>query len=135
MQDKHLKGGADWLLITVILAIVAIVLFAVPARAEMKQAKGLVCDTQEQIENWLTLFHNGTPGEEALEQVNAGTTACGVLHVVADIEEVKEGAFNGQPFVIYKLTLMAVMTPMGPIPVDPLVQYMAGPKRKHAQDA
>ena len=129
-MDKLIRKAADWTIVIVFVAIALIVFFVVPAKAEIQQARGVSCDTQEQMENWLMLFITGTPGDEALELVNAGTNACAVLHVIADMEEVKEGTINDQSFVIYKMTLMAVMTPAGPIPVEPLVQYMAAPKPK-----
>lgn len=125
MQDKHLKTGADWVLIVIIMALVALALFALPVKAEPKPGSGILCDTREQIESLAAHAETGFNPVEAIEAVNkdAGSAACGVIQFISsEIEVVHRMTVKGHDVVILKMTIAALITPMGPMPAN-LVQY------------
>lgn len=129
MQDKHLKNGADWALIVIIMAAVAILLFALPVKAEPRPGVGILCDTREQVESLAAHAETGFKPDEAIDAVNksAGSHACGfVQFITSEIEVVHRLTVKGHDVVILKMTIAAVITPNGPMPAD-IVQYTIAP--------
>lgn len=123
-MDRLLRRGADWVIILVLVAIAAIVLFASVAKAQ-QPGSGILCNTQMEIESLAALAETGSTPVEAIEAVNtnAGTVTCGVIHFLAsEIEVVHRMTVKGHDMVILKLMILAVMTPQGPIPAG-VVQY------------
>jgi hypothetical protein len=119
-------------LVPVVLAVLALCLFATPARAEQNQARGVFCDTSEQVEAFVTLAANDTPAHEALAQVNhaAGKeTACVFGLVVFEaMQEVKDLTVRHHELIIMQLAIIAVHTPMGFLPIE-MTQFMVVERR------
>ena len=128
-MDKESNGFLFYLMV-LILFVGFILSFVLPARADMNRYRGVICDTAEQIENWATLFKGGTDPDEALTLINtaaANPTACGMVDVIVSrIEVEKELILNGENALIYKLLVVAAVTPFGPQPIEPAIQYGAG---------
>ena len=128
-MDKESNSFLFYLMV-LILFVGFILSFVLPAKAENKRFVGLLCDEQAQITNWLTLWKGGMTQEEALEQINTAANnpiACAVVDViVSKIEVEKELILNGENALIYKLLVVAAVTPFGPQPIEPAIQYGAG---------
>jgi hypothetical protein len=125
MNDKRIKIGTDWAIIIVMVLIASCILFAVNAKVEPKPGMGILCDTQQQVENLAAHAETGFNPVEAIEAVNkdAGSAACGVIQFISsEIEVVHRMTVEGHDVVILKMTIVAVITPMGPMPAD-LVQF------------
>ena len=97
----------------------------VPAKADYTQAKGVFCDTVEQIEALVTLVEGNTPHKEALQLVNdaAGKdNACVVGHIVFEtMVEVKDITSE---IVAVRVSIVAILTPRGVMQVE-LEQFTA----------
>lgn len=113
----------------ILIAAVICVLFAIPAKAETTQARGVMCDTAEQMEAYVTLAGNGTPATEALELVNASAgkdTACGgMIVIINEHTEVKAVRVGEHDLTIVSVVIVAVASPNGMMPVPAMVQFMA----------
>ena len=69
----------------VVMCVVIGLFLATSARADYTQARGIFCDTAEQIEAFVTLVEGETPKQEAMQLINdaAGKdNACVVGHIV-----------------------------------------------------
>lgn len=123
----------------------AFVFFAIGNAAQAQTvARGVICNSKEQV----VLFYTYVGDEKmaapaALERVNAETkdeNGCGFLVAVV-IEPEPVGALKVGQFhlTVVKLKVVAVMTPQGPMGVEPLEQFMAiltpGAEQKKGRDA
>jgi len=125
MQDKRIKITADWAIIIVMVLIATCVLFAANARAEIAPGMGILCNTKEEVESIAAHAETGFKPDQAIEAVNtaAGSTACGYVQFLSsEIEVVHRLTVAGHDVVILKMTIIAVMSPEGPVPAN-LVQY------------
>lgn len=88
---------------------------------ETHQGRGLVCDTQAQVEKFLEVADQPT----ALQQVNADDpTACGVLPVVfIEGKEVSRITTKHGTFRVVSILVIAVITPNGPQRIPPMPQF------------
>jgi hypothetical protein len=126
------RNGYLFYVMIALIALGFILSFAVPAKADVQRYKGVACDTEEQVTNWLTLWKGGTAPEEALSEVNTAAgneIACAPVDVmISDMEVVKELDFD-ESAVILKMTVIGGNSPMGFFPIEPAVQYGAAPAK------
>jgi hypothetical protein len=123
-MDKLLKKGADWVIIMVFVAI-ALIILAASVKAEPRPGTGLLCNTQQEIVDLAAHAEAGYKPEDAIDAVNkaSGETACGFVNFISsEIEVMTRMTVKGHDVVILKLTVMAVITPQGPVPAG-IVQY------------
>lgn len=90
--------------------------------AEVQQGKGLICDTQAQVEKYVQIADQA----DALQKVNADSpTACAIVNMVyvegAEVSRVSnaEGCFR-----VVNVLVVGVVTPQGIQRVAPLEQYI-----------
>lgn len=125
MNDKRIKITSDWAIIIIMVLIASCFLFAANARADIAPGVGILCNSQEEIESIAAHAETGFTPVEAIDAVNgsAGTTACGFVQFISsEIEVVHRITVKGNDVVILKLTIVAVMSPTGPVPAS-IVQY------------
>ena len=97
-----------------------------------KQAElgvGVICDTAEQMQRYLTLFKDDTSPQVAIQTINSetpGQGACGMA-LVAFLEGNHIGAIevSGGIMRIMQITVVAMKTPSGWLSVTPTQQYTA----------
>ena len=110
----------------VVLCVLIGLFLATSARADYTQARGIFCDTAEQIEAFVTLVEGETPKKEALQLVNdaAGKdNACVVGHIVFEtMTEVKD--IINDIVLVVKVSIVAILTPQGVIRAE-LEQFTA----------
>jgi hypothetical protein len=82
MNEEARYDPLSWIIIALIVAAVAVTLFATPAGAEEAVlaestvgSGGLVCDTQAEVEAFITQTEAGTDPQEALNAIDG----CGIL--------------------------------------------------------
>lgn len=134
MARQKEENGFLFYVMVALLVAAFILSFVLPASAQqMRRFQGVVCDTVEQIENWATLFKGGMDGDEALSAINTAEQnpiACAAVDIiVATVEVEKELTLSGEDAVILKLLVIGAMTPIGPQPIQPAIQYGAGPAK------
>ena len=109
----------------VVLCVLIGLFLATSARADYTQARGIFCDTAEQIEAFVTLVEGETPKQEAMQLINdaAGKdNACVVGNIVFEtMTEVKD-IIND--IVVVKVVIVAIITPHGVIQAE-LEQFTA----------
>jgi hypothetical protein len=107
---------ATFYLMCLVVALIGVLLFAMPSKAQQPQ-RTIVCDTAEQIENVSRrVFEKREPPGAAVEAVNAGTNACGMLiFVPGSTEEVKVLTLGEHTLAILRVQILAIglPTPMG----------------------
>lgn len=87
-----------------------------PTEGKMEVGQGVVCDTRQQIERFVTLRGNGTETETALREVNSESheTACGLAKVMFSAGERVGGlAMQGRLLSIMQISVHAFGT--GPV--------------------
>ena len=127
------KDDIASLIVPLALAIVALCVFAAPAKADgPTQARGVFCDTMHEVETYVTLAGTGTPAREAFESVNAAAGkphACVFGHVVFEtFEEVKDITISEHQLTIVKPAIISAHTPMVFMPIE-MTQFMVVERR------
>ena len=125
------KNKLTFYIMLVVIMVIGVVLFVVPAKAE--QARALFCDTPDQVEVVYTLHAEGVAAEDVVKAVNkqAGSQACGVALVEADVVDVvKTLVIKGDTYTIIKVIIRAVSVGGMMRPVMDIEQYalMTGKK-------
>jgi hypothetical protein len=118
---------------------VILALFAIPSSARAQEPQepdrsprlgaGIVCDTPQQVERYLSLHVAGTPPHSALQTVNTefhNPVACGIL-VTAFIETQEIAKVNIAKGILrlVQITVLATMGETGWQRVPATVQYTA----------
>ena len=86
----------------------------------MQHAHAVVCDSVDELEAFVTLVTLGTPKREVFPLLS-----CRGAHVAySAFEEVKAFTVGEHDLTIVKLSVIAMLTPMGVLPVETTV-YMA----------
>jgi hypothetical protein len=111
---------------TLMFAAASIVLGALPLRAhEIETGPIMICDTQAQVERFVTLFDGNT--QNAIVAVNSeeqNPTACAIadIHYVSG-PEVGTVRSRTDAFRIVPIIAVGVSTPMGPRSVKPAIYF------------
>jgi hypothetical protein len=126
------RNGYLFYVMVALIALGFILSFSLPAKAETQRYRGIACDEEAQVVNWITLWKGGTEPQDALSEINTAAgnpIACAAVDVlVSDFEVVKELTFE-EDAVILKMTVIGGNTPMGFMPIIPSVQYGAAPAK------
>ena len=125
MNDKRIKITNDWAIIIILMLIASCILFAANARADIAPGAGILCNSQEEIESIAAHAETGFTPVQAIDAVNAavGAGSCGFVQFLSsEIEVVHRLTVKGNDVVILKMTIVAIMTPSGPVPAG-IVQY------------
>jgi len=101
-------------------------LLCLPARAqEIQVGSAMACDTQEQVERFVTVFRGDV--ESAAKTVNAearNPTACDVVAVAYIFgPEVATVRTDSRTFRIVRILVLGVVTPAGIMPAAPAAFY------------
>jgi hypothetical protein len=116
------------------LAIAAILLSAAPLSAQpgrggdaINVGRGIICNTPEQAQRFVTLRNSGSETARALQVINreaANPTACGAVIVAFRFgEPVQNGAMQGQQVDVVKITVLAFNDGRTWSAVPDMVQY------------
>jgi hypothetical protein len=100
------------------LAIAATLLFATPLSANAAQppdkvmiGSGVICDTSEQAQRFVTLRNGGSETAQALQAINkesGNPTACGSAIVAfKPVEPMQDDAAPGKPADVVKIAIVA----------------------------
>ena len=106
-------------------ALLSMILTAQTQAQEIDVGSGIFCDTQAQMERFVTLFEGDA--QMAINAVNAevhNPTAC-VAATIAFVRgpEVGKRATWNETIHIVQVTVIGVMTPTGPRAIDPTIIY------------
>lgn len=119
---QKLKDAALWLAIFLCGGLLACML-AYPALAQ-EAGTGIICDTPQQTEQYVSLAAAKVSNSEAIQQINGTTHACGIISVAylrgAEVSRVRNSAGT---FVVVGILVIAADIGMGLQPVTPLMQY------------
>ncbi len=89
--------------------------------------RGLLCDTSQQAERFVTLRNDGKDAEVALQNVNEEahkSNACGIALVVfTGGEPIAHQSIRGRPVAIVPITVHAISNGAAWKEVPPLAQY------------
>lgn len=109
------------------IAVGAIVLFCAPAfAADIAIGRGIICDTQEQMERYVAVFKGNS--RDALTTVNTEAKkedACAAAVVAYLAGDTAATARNndGEAFRVLKILVLGVVTDMGVQQVAPFPQF------------
>lgn len=128
---QRLKDFAVWLAIAICAAFLSGAL-AFPALAqELVQGRGLICDTPQEVERFISLFKKGDDGNTVVQQVNVEVgkpNACGfALIAFYQGDEVAKVRGAAGPASIVKITIVGVNLGHGWQLVPHFEQYAAIP--------
>lgn len=102
---------------------------AVAKDEKVQVGVGVVCDTSEQVEHYLTLSRSNTSPETALQIINSeskGSFACGMAAIAfMPGDQIGTVEVSGGMMRIMQITVVAMETDRGWIPVPRATQYTA----------
>jgi hypothetical protein len=115
-------------------AIAALMLSAAPLNAQLGRGaeainvgRGVICDTSDQAQRFLTLRNGGTETTQALLTINkdaASETACGEAIVAFRVgEPLKSGVVEGLGVNVVKITVVAYSDGQKWMPIPETAQY------------
>lgn len=129
-MEEHNRRARSYVwsrtLTILVLAIIALGLTCASSAGagEIESGTGLICDSKEQVEQFLKLQNSGTSSEAAIEEINGDTNACAIASVAYARVETAGSARSRQGMVnIVLITIVAVHNGAFWVRGPPFAQY------------
>ena len=110
LSEEEMRKDRRFLIVA--LCVLGLIAFLASTFANAGEVgKGLLCDTSQQVEEYITLVERGHSSQEVIDAINEReeSTACGIVYVAYERgTEVKEVSFKENAYDIQAIFIVSI---------------------------